>query len=85
MLQYRLDRLRRMPRLLERGGRILDGRACGRPPGLTFRFALGRIENETEACHLEALTAAFQEGGLDLRELLVEVALSDSFRNRRVE
>ncbi len=47
-----------------------------------FRYANGRSEIEGDACTLERLNKAFDAGGHDMRELRVQIALSDAFRYR---
>jgi len=48
-----------------------------------FRFALGRMEANDDACALAAVHAAFQASGGNLRELITNIVLSDAFRNVR--
>ena len=50
-----------------------------------LRFALGRMETTADGCSLQGLHQAFDASGHDMRALLVSVALSDSFRSKRVE
>jgi hypothetical protein len=50
-----------------------------------LRFALGRAAAPEEAPLLARLSASFAEGGGELRALMGEIALSDSFRYRLVE
>jgi hypothetical protein len=45
-----------------------------------FRYALGRLETDADACSLATIDAAFAASGFDLRELLLSVVTSDSFR-----
>jgi hypothetical protein len=47
-----------------------------------FRYANGRSEIPNDACTLGALNDAFDAKGHDLRELLVQITLSDAFRYR---
>jgi hypothetical protein len=47
-----------------------------------MRFALGRLETDREACVVEQIASRFGGARLDLRELLVAVATSDTFRTR---
>ncbi len=47
-----------------------------------FRFANGRLETDADGCTLTALSKRFNASGNDLRELLVELTLSDAFRFR---
>jgi hypothetical protein len=48
-----------------------------------FRFAFGRAETEEDECTTEALDTAFSEGGQDVRVLIKQLVLSDSFLFRR--
>ncbi len=48
-----------------------------------FRFAYGRRESEADRCTLEKLRTGFTSGGGDMRELLVQLALTETFRSRR--
>ncbi len=48
-----------------------------------FTYALGRLPEGEDAAALEQLTQSFQSQGHRMRELLVQVALSPSFRMRR--
>jgi hypothetical protein len=50
-----------------------------------LRFALGRMETDADGCSLQGLHQAFDASGHDVRALLISVALSDSFRSKRVE
>lgn len=47
-----------------------------------YRFAMGRVENETDECSLYQLRTSFTNSGGDLRELLVAMTLTDAFRYR---
>lgn len=47
-----------------------------------FRFANGRDETPVDQCAVDALGEAFVESGGDIRELMVQVALSDAFLYR---
>jgi len=49
-----------------------------------FRFALGRMEGETDGCSLVGLFEAFDASGHDVRQLLAAIATSDAFRYRKV-
>jgi hypothetical protein len=49
----------------------------------TYRFALGALETEAEACDLELLAMRFAETDYDIRELLIAVTQLDSFTMRR--
>ncbi len=48
-----------------------------------YRFAMGRLETESDECNVTTVTSAVAASGGDLREVLVSIALSDSFRFRR--
>jgi len=48
----------------------------------TWRFALGGLEREVDACALEELGEAFLGAGGDIRELLVALAASEGFVTR---
>jgi hypothetical protein len=47
-----------------------------------YRFAMGRVETTADLCSLENLKTTFAESG-DLRELLVNMTLTDAFRFRQ--
>jgi hypothetical protein len=47
-----------------------------------FRYTMGRAEQDTDACSLEEVKAAFASSGGNFRELLVALATSDVFRFR---
>lgn len=48
-----------------------------------FRFAMGRLETKSgDLCELEQLTTSFDEGGGSMRDLLLDIVTSDSFRYR---
>lgn len=47
-----------------------------------FRYTMGRAEQDTDACSLEEVKAAFASSGGNFRELLVALATSDAFRFR---
>ncbi|HEY2733185.1 MAG TPA: DUF1592 domain-containing protein [Polyangiales bacterium] len=49
-----------------------------------FRFALGRLEGDQDACSLMKLKSQFGASGRDVRELLKQVVSSDAFRTKRV-
>jgi hypothetical protein len=51
----------------------------------SYRFALGALETEAEACDLDRLATRFAEADYDLRELLVAVTQLESFTRRRTE
>jgi len=48
-----------------------------------FRYGYGRAETEADRCTMERLRKSFAASGRDLRELLVQLAVSDAFRFRR--
>lgn len=48
------------------------------------RYALSRPDASDDACSIESAHQAFAAGGHDVRELIVSVAKSDSFRHKRV-
>jgi len=48
----------------------------------TWRFALGGLERDADACAVEELSDAFLASGGDIRELLVALATSEGFVNR---
>ncbi len=48
-----------------------------------FRFGYGRSETPADRCTLATLEAKFVASGRDVRELLVQLALTDTFRLRR--
>ncbi|HEY6727191.1 MAG TPA: DUF1592 domain-containing protein [Polyangiaceae bacterium] len=50
-----------------------------------FRFALGRIEANDDACTLEAIYEGFDASGHDVRRLITEIVLSESFRSVKLE
>jgi hypothetical protein len=50
-----------------------------------YRFARGYQEQETDACSLSKLKTSFESKDLTIKELLVNVALLDSFTLRRGE
>ncbi|HEX4351757.1 MAG TPA: DUF1592 domain-containing protein, partial [Polyangiales bacterium] len=49
-----------------------------------FRFALGRLEGDQDACSLMKLQSQFSASGRNVKALLKQVALSDAFRTKRV-
>lgn len=49
-----------------------------------FRFALGRLENASDGCSLQATFDAFEASRHDVRALLAAIATSDAFRYRKV-
>lgn len=50
-----------------------------------YRFARGYQEQETDACSLTKLKQSFEQKNLTVKELLVNIALLDSFTQRRGE
>lgn len=50
-----------------------------------LRFSLGRNETDDDLCTNEGLEQSFVDSGGDIRELIRQVALSDSFRHRKGE
>ena len=64
----------------EKLGGSAEARAC--VARQWFRFAMGRVETEQDACTLAALDRALGESGGDVRELLVALATSDAMRLR---
>jgi len=49
-----------------------------------FRFGHGRLEEPEDACQIWSLTDRLRESGGNLQELLVEMALTPEFRQRRI-
>jgi hypothetical protein len=47
-----------------------------------FRYAFGRLEGPGDSCSLQALQAAFDAAGGDLRELLVALTTTEAFLHR---
>lgn len=47
-----------------------------------FRYAMGRAEQQADACSLEQVKSQFASTGGDFRELLVSLATTDAFRFR---
>jgi len=47
-----------------------------------FRYALGRLDSAADRCALEQVERVFDDSDGDLRELLLAIAMSDSFRRR---
>lgn len=47
-----------------------------------FRFAMGRTEKPADECALDQLTGSFADGGGTMRDLLLDIVTSDSFRYR---
>jgi hypothetical protein len=50
-----------------------------------FRFALGRGEDDAETASLDSAEARYADGGYDVRELLVGIAVSNAFRFTKSE
>lgn len=50
-----------------------------------FRYGLGRLMQTDDACSLDSAYAAFEASDFDLRELVVAVVLSPSFRKLRMQ
>ena len=48
-----------------------------------FRFALGRLEQQADACSLKRLEQSFERSDYDVRELLLGIVTSDAFRYAR--
>jgi hypothetical protein len=48
-----------------------------------FRFSLGRIESQNDACSIQAIRAGFRASGGNIRTLIAQIALSDAFRHVR--
>ena len=49
-----------------------------------FRFALGRVEAEGDACSLQQIYSDFSGSNFNLKKLMIAVAKSSAFRNRTV-
>ena len=49
-----------------------------------FRFSLGRMETQNDACSMSGIREAFRVSGGNIRELLTRIALSPAFRHVRV-
>lgn len=49
-----------------------------------FRFSLGRIESQDDACTVQALHENFSGSGGNVRDLLTKIVLSPSFRSVRL-
>jgi hypothetical protein len=47
-----------------------------------YRYAMGRVEDNADACSLEQVKTRFRDGGGKFTDLLVGIALSDAFRYR---
>jgi hypothetical protein len=50
-----------------------------------FGFAFGRLPAEEDDCSMDTMAQAFAESDHDIRELLLAIVTTDSFRHRRVE
>jgi hypothetical protein len=48
-----------------------------------FRFSLGRIESQNDACSIQAIREGFGASGSNIRSLIAAIALSDAFRHVR--
>lgn len=49
-----------------------------------FRFALNRLESESDACSMLGLFEDFEASGGNVRTLITQIAMSDAFRNVRL-
>jgi hypothetical protein len=49
-----------------------------------FRFAFGRSEVEEDTCSIATTHSLFADAGYDIRELLLTIVVSDTFRHRRL-
>jgi hypothetical protein len=49
-----------------------------------FRFSMGRMESTDDSCSVSALHDAFRASGGNIRDLIVRIILSPSFRNVRL-
>lgn len=47
-----------------------------------LRFSLGRMEDDLDACTVDRVATAFADSDYDVRSIIREIALSDSFRYR---
>ena len=47
-----------------------------------FRFSLGRMDTDDDACTMDRLATAFTDSDHDVRSLIHEIVLSDAFRHR---
>jgi Protein of unknown function (DUF1588)/Protein of unknown function (DUF1592)/Protein of unknown function (DUF1595)/Protein of unknown function (DUF1587)/Protein of unknown function (DUF1585) len=50
-----------------------------------FRYVMGRPESSADACSVVAIRDRFVSSGLDLKELYVSIALSESFGSRKAD
>jgi Protein of unknown function (DUF1592)/Protein of unknown function (DUF1588)/Protein of unknown function (DUF1595)/Protein of unknown function (DUF1585)/Protein of unknown function (DUF1587) len=48
------------------------------------RYALGRHETDDETCFIDSLQKRFDGANMDVRELLLAIATSDTFRNQTI-
>jgi len=48
-----------------------------------FRFSLGRMESDADACSVKAIRDGFAASGGNIRSLMVQIAQSDAFRHVR--
>lgn len=48
-----------------------------------FRFSLGRMESQNDACSVQSIREGFQASGGNVRALLTRIAISDAFRHVR--
>jgi hypothetical protein len=49
-----------------------------------FRFSMGRMESANDSCSVSGLHDAFRASGGNIRDLIVRIILSPSFRNVRL-
>jgi hypothetical protein len=47
-----------------------------------FRFALGRTDGEADRCSMARTYTAFAQADFNVRDLLLAIVASDSFRHR---
>jgi hypothetical protein len=47
-----------------------------------LRYALGRVEQEADACAAQQIYQSFSSSNLNLKQLLVSIVSSDAFRYR---
>ena len=45
-----------------------------------YRFAVGRLESEADACSLKRVTRSIADKGYSLRDMILNLATSDAFR-----
>jgi hypothetical protein len=50
-----------------------------------FRYALGRVENQSDACSVKQIAQAFSSSQLNIQQLLLAIVQTDAFRYRTVE